>query len=569
MKNKLKALFMSLLLVASVLIPSLASAKTVNADETIPEKVNITVHKRVFKDGNLPEDKQNTGDLMPNFGGEALPNVGFTVYDITDEYIEELTKTGDAQKATDEMVNKYTDATPTTEVAAAQKLTDKNGDVTFEGLATKADDKFKTYIVLETKTPSAINTKAAPMVLTMPMYAYDSNGEVTSKVLENIHVYPKNAENEESYEGKLTKELKTEIVHDHANVWGVPALDKPVLSPRVGRLLQYEVTYKVPATTIFDNDGSGLTIVDDPGIGIVLPAKVAKNANGEVVDTIVEVLNSKDTQVDNVVATCKGQKVEAEVTHYEKQGSNNDNSYFEMKITGEQNADLAGEELVITYYAYLAKTEASMDDPVDNKITVTADTTKGDQTSTEGETTRVATPFALRAATVLEKTAEKPLAVGGYNFQKIDAQSGKALEGAKFVVFDTETDNPKQSGYVKFNKSTNDRNALTWVNDINNATVYTSDENGKIELEYLPYGEYKLVEIEAPTGYAKGEALDFTVAKDTYQETQNTPDKVKNAKKGLLPSTGGYGIYIFLVIGLALMGGAYVWFRRVRKNDNV
>lgn len=562
MKNKLKALFMSLLLVASVLIPSLASAKTVNADETIPENVNITVHKRVFKDGNLPEDKQNTGDLMPNFGGEALPNVGFTVYDITDEYIEKLTETGDAQKATDEMVNKYTDATPTTEVAAAQKLTDKNGDVTFEGLATKADDKFKTYIVLETKTPSAINTKAAPMVLTMPMYAYDSNGEVTSKVLENIHVYPKNTENKDSYEGKLTKELKTEIVHNHDNVWGVPALDKPVLSPRVGRLLQYEVTYKVPATTIFDNDGSGLTIVDDPGIGIVLPAKVDKNA-----DTIVESLSSK-SQVDNVVATCKDQKVEAEVMYYEKQGSDNKNSYFEMKITGEQNADLAGEELVITYYAYLAKTEASMDDPVDNKITVTADTTKGDQTSTEGETTRVATPFALRAATVLEKTAEKPLAVGGYNFKKVDAQSGKALQGAKFVVFDTETDNPDQFGYVKFSQS-GERNALTWVNDINEATVYASDTNGNIKLEYLPYGEYKLVEVEAPNGYAKGKEISFKVAKDTYKNTEVKPVEVKNAKKGLLPSTGGYGIYIFLVIGLALMGGAYVWFRRVRKNDNV
>lgn len=400
------------------------------------------------------------------------------------------------------------------------------------------------------------------MVLTMPMYAYDSNGEVTSKVLENIHVYPKNTENKDSYEGKLTKELKTEIVHNHDNVWGVPALDKPVLSPRVGRLLQYEVTYKVPATTIFDNDGSGLTIVDDPGIGIVLPAKVDKNA-----DTIVESLSSK-SQVDNVVATCKDQKVEAEVMYYEKQGSDNKNSYFEMKITGEQNADLAGEELVITYYAYLAKTEASMDDPVDNKITVTADTTKGDQTSTEGETTRVATPFALRAATVLEKTAEKPLAVGGYNFKKVDAQSGKALQGAKFVVFDTETDNPDQFGYVKFSQS-GERNALTWVNDINEATVYASDTNGNIKLDYLPYGEYKLVEVEAPNGYAKGKEISFKVAKDTYKNTEVKPVEVKNAKKGLLPSTGGYGIYIFLVIGLALMGGAYVWFRRVRKNDNV
>lgn len=559
---------MSLLLVASVLIPSLASAKTVNADENIPENVNITVHKRVFKEGELPENTQNTGELMPNFGGEALLNVGFTVYDITDEYIEKLTETKDANDATAAMVSKYTDAKPAT-VAAEQKLTDKNGDVTFEGLATKVDDKFKTYIVLETKSSSAITTKAAPMVLTMPMYAYDDKGEVTSKVLENIHVYPKNTENKDNYEGKITKELKTQIVHKHNNVWEeVEAIDETVLSPRVGRLLQYEVKYQVPATTIFDNDGSGLTIVDDPGIGIVLPAKVAKKANGEVVDTIVDSLNSKDTQVDNVVATCKGQKVEAEVTHYEKQGSNNDNSYFEMKITGEQNADLAGEELVITYYAYLAKTEASMDTPVDNKITVTADTTKGDQTSTEGETTHVATPFALRAATVFETNAKKPLAVGGYNFQKIDAQSKEALQGAKFVVFDTKTDNPEQSGYVKFSQS-GERNALTWVEKSSDATVYTSDTNGKIKLDYLPYGEYKLVEIEAPNGYAKGKEISFTVAKDTYKNTEVSPVKVKNAKKGLLPSTGGYGIYIFLVIGLALMGGAYVWFRRVRKNDNV
>lgn len=566
MKNKLKALFMSLLLVASVLIPSLASAKTVNADENIPEKVNITVHKRVFKEGELPENTQNTGELMPNFGGEALPNVGFTVYDITDEYIEKLTETKDANDATAAMVSKYTNAKPAT-VAAEQKLTDKNGDVTFEGLATKVDDKFKTYIVLETKSSSAITTKAAPMVLTMPMYAYDYKGEVTSKVLENIHVYPKNTENKDNYEGKITKELLDDTVHHHTNAWGVPAIDDMILSPRVGRLLQYKVTYNVPATTIFDAD-NGLTIVDDPGIGIVLPAKVAKGADGKAVDTIVESLNSKDTQVDNVVATCKGQKVEAEVMYYEKQGSDNKNSYFEMKITGEQNADLAGEELVITYYAYLAKTEASMDDPVDNKITATADTTKGDQTSTEGETTRVASPFALRAATVFEVNAKKPLAVGGYNFQKIDAQSGKALEGAKFVVFDTKTDNPEQSGYVKFSQS-GERNALTWVEDSSEATVYTSDANGKIELDYLPYGEYKLVEVEAPNGYAKGKELSFTVAKDTYKNTEVQPVKVKNAKKGLLPSTGGYGIYIFLVIGLALMGGAYVWFRRVRKNDNV
>ncbi|WP_025087129.1 SpaH/EbpB family LPXTG-anchored major pilin [Ligilactobacillus apodemi] len=561
MKNKLKAIFMSILLLASIIVPGLASVKSVSADETIPDKVNVTVHKRVF-DSETPAPTQNTGNIMSDFGGDALPNVGFTVYDITDEYIKEVSGST-AEDATAALVEKYTNATPAN-VAADQKLTDKNGDVTFSGLDTKAGNEFKTYIILETKSPSAIVEKAAPIVLTMPVYAYDANGQVTTNVLSDIHVYPKNAENNDNYEGKISKELVDDTVHHHTNWTGLGAINDTVLSPRVGRLLQYEVTYHVPSSTIFA-ENSGIEIVDDPGVGIVLPEQVAVE-NGKVVDTIVDTLNADPATLRDNVQVKIGDKVINATVKYEEDRQEGGNSKFTLNITGADNADLAGETLVITYYAYLAKTESSLDNPVDNSITATADTTSGEQVSTDETATQNSISLlASRAAVVMADQAHKPLAVGGYNFKKVDAQSNAALAGAQFVVYDV-----KQKAYVQFNQdNAGNRTEQKWTSDINKATVYTSDEKGMIELEYLPYADYELVEVKAPEGYVKGGNVEFTVERDSYKTTKANPVEVKNAKKGLLPSTGGYGIYIFLLAGLALMAGAYAWFRRVNKNDNV
>ena len=69
-----------------------------------------------------------------------------------------------------------------------------------------------------------------------------------------------------------------------------------VLSPRVGRLLEYKVTYNVPATTTFE-EGKGIEIIDDPGKGLVLPSKVVKDAKGNVDD----LANFNDTDRKSVV----------------------------------------------------------------------------------------------------------------------------------------------------------------------------------------------------------------------------------------------------------------------------
>lgn len=549
MKNKFKAIFMSILLAFSVIIPSLASIKPASATDTIPDAVNITLHKRVFKDGDKPNDVLNTGEVM-DFGGTPLPNVGFTVYDITDEYIEELKKKDTdtpAEDATKALVTKYTTDPVPTNVAAEQALTDKDGNITFSNLATKdSNDNFKTYLILETKTPSAITKKSAPIVLTMPIYSQKEGADATT-ALTDIHVYPKNSENTDNYDGKLTKRLVTEIPHQLA--WDKLGVNNNiVLSPHLGRLLEYEVTYDVPSTTIFDGV-NGIEIVDDPALGIVIPDKVAIDASGNVVDTIVDAQNAPNDDAinerSNVQVFVGDKQITDVVVDYE--GVDGGNSVVKLQIKKAQHADLAGEKLTIKYYAYLGKKNNTMDNPIDNKVKATANTTND-----------ITTGFIQ---------AEKPLAVGGIKFKKVDAQSNKALEGAEFVVYDEE-----HKGYLKFEDSET-RQALKFVANEKEATKFKSDKDGTFSIEYIPYNlsgkQYTLIETKAPEGYAVGKDFKFTVEKGTYNKTLNNPTEVKNAKKGLLPSTGGYGIYIFLVLGLALMGGAYAWFRRTRKNENV
>lgn len=575
MSKKIKGLFMSLLLLASVLVPSLGSLGTVKADE-VKDTVDITVHKRLF-DSDVANNIQNTGNEM-EFEGEALPNIQFTLYDVTEKYTEELKKDGvDAQEATENLVAYYSDKNnKPTGNGVAQGTTDNEGNVTLSNIAKKdADGNFKTYLLLETKKPSAIKTESAPIILTMPMYRYD-NGQPTTEELSNIHIYPKNVEDKddkgENVGGKLTKELVTKIPHNTTWNSSLNAVNgNLVLSPRVGRLLEYKVTYNVPATTTFEGDaetGKGIEIIDDPGMGLVLPSKVVKDAKGNVDnaanfdDTIVDTLKSSDV-VDNVTVTSnvKGlEKINGKVTYTGEKET--ENSLFTLKLKGDAYKNLAGEKITITYYAYLAMRNTTLDNPIDNKVTAKADTTVGPQTSTDGNARLV------QNGAIATLHANKPVAVGAVNFKKVDAQSGKALAGAEFVIYCEHA-----KGYVKFetvesNDLAGTRTALKFVKNEGDAKKFTSDENGTFKAEYLPYStEYKLVETKAPEGYVKGEDVQFTVAQGTKDETKVV--EVKNVKKGILPSTGGMGIYLFLALGIALMGGAYVWFKKARKNENV
>ena len=111
-----------------------------------------------------------------------------------------------------------------------------------------------------------------------------------------------------------------------------------------------------------------------------------------------------------------------------------------------------------------------------------------------------------------------------------------------------------------------------WVADKNAAGVVqlSSNSKGQFMIEGIEYGTYKLEEIEAPKGYAKINDVEFTVAEGNTKDVnikyaedsaENDAKQVIN-KKVTIPQTGGMGTMIFMVAGLALMGGAFVAMRK-------
>lgn len=98
----------------------------------------------------------------------------------------------------------------------------------------------------------------------------------------------------------------------------------------------------------------------------------------------------------------------------------------------------------------------------------------------------------------------------------------------------------------------------------------SSNSKGQFMIEGIEYGTYKLEEIQPPKGYAKINDQEFTVAEGTKTDTNikydvdsaaNDAKQVIN-KKVTIPQTGGMGTMIFMVAGLALMGGAFIAMRK-------
>lgn len=110
-----------------------------------------------------------------------------------------------------------------------------------------------------------------------------------------------------------------------------------------------------------------------------------------------------------------------------------------------------------------------------------------------------------------------------------------------------------------------------------------SDGEGRFEITGLSAGDYQLVEVKAPVGYATNETpIPFTVKDGSY--TKDESDKAihynKNAtqaeqkdaqrvdnKKLTIPQTGGIGSLIFIVAGVAIMAFAYTAYRKSQYQE--
>ncbi|HEM3665398.1 TPA: SpaH/EbpB family LPXTG-anchored major pilin [Streptococcus suis] len=496
------------------------------------EKVSITLHKVKDYTGKIT----NTGKIVDgpyNF----LPGITFKAYDVTKEFYatyDTEVKSKPVAKAIEAAVAAVQGTageapsdkdTLTTKEAVGTQTTAGDGSATFSlnaksGMTTgtKPVPRDAVYLFVE-QASDDVETIADNLVVSLPIYSKDTDGNDT--VLENIHLYPKNITKEIPFTKEITNTKNNEPQRDFS----------------IGQTINYKLTATIPANiaeTKLVNDEiqnvynffqfvdtfktNELTFnnVDSPYSVTVAGEPTLTLAPGT--DYTVEVKENADktTTVTTALTTTGISKL---APYANKEISFN----YQMKINSLNHIDT---EIVNTAYATFGHNGEN-----------------GWKKDTKEDSETVYT--------------------GGYKFVKVDVNNNaKTLAGAEFVVRKSTAANAEY--YV----ATADGGV--WTTDKSKATVYTTIENGIVDVKGLEYGTYQLQEITAPTGYALPKDLaaytQFVVTKDSYTTTSTAPIKIVNTPKGFLPSTGGAGIILFVALGAAMVGLAGVYFTSRRKD---
>lgn len=474
----------------------------VSADDNVDVKnTNITINKRIFDEGKTPANKQNTGDVMSDFGGKPLNGSEFTVYNVSDQYYS-LIKGSDQNTAIAKIQQDAASVAPDYAKKVDAKTTAGQGQATFADLPlTDSNGKYIVYLFVETKTPNnvTITKRAVPMVVAMPIYKLDAKLEPTNDINKDIQLYPKNETAKDTKEFSNLGQFNKVTVNDttFANV-------------TTGDTLNYKLTVNIPANIGDSNAVKSYKINDKPSAGLDLVAGTVK------VGSLVKNTDYTITEHDGGFTV-------------------------DLKLDSAAVKALAGQKLQLAYNMTLT-------------ATVDPDTLQSNKASVQ-----------INNDTEQQITPPTPVGTGGYKFTKKDAQTGKVLQKAKFVVT-----NKEQSKFATFTTNAKGDNVFTkWVDTKDAATKVVSDDNGSIRVIGLLNGDYVLNETDTPSAnyvLLKDGTITFTVEHGKYGASNLD---VKNTPKGLLPSTGGAGIYAFIIIGAAMMIGAYIWFKKSRQQAEV
>lgn len=491
--------------------------------ETTGSTVNITLHKvKDYAGGTIT----NTGEILKqNFN--FLPGITFKAYDVTTEYYAAY----DVSVATKTVSEAINDAVAAVKgapgvaplgkdpVVGGTQTTAADGSATFS-LNAKSGTRDAVYLFVE-QASAGVKTIADNLVVSLPIYKQGTN----DTVLTNIHLYPKNITKETPFDKEITSQKNGAKQTDFS----------------IGQTIDYKLKTTIPAdiaaTTLVEGQAqklynvfqfvdtfqtNQLTFINDSSIYSVTVAGETTLTLTPVEDYTVTVTENAGTTTVTTALTADG--IDKLATLANKEISFN----YQMKINSLQY--------------------------IDTGIVNTAKAIFGN----DGETgvNKWNKPTDPDSETVY---------TGGYKFVKVDVNNNaKTLEGAEFVVRKSKATNAE---YFKASAE-----GGQWVTSYEEATKYTTDSTGIVDVKGLEYGTYQLQETKAPEGYAlpTGEAAytEFVVTVNSYKTTSNANAQLKivNTPKGFLPSTGGAGIILFVALGAAMVGLAGVYFTSRRKD---
>lgn len=390
----------------------------------------------------------------------------------------------------------------------------ESGAVKFDNLSL-----YKLYVFAETDATKAalasdgnknvnVTKVSVPFLVSLPFTGQDG------KTVKDLKVYPKNSTGEDSIDKKIV-EGETEKLTTAANI---------------GDPVNYKVTYSVPVT---ENGLESLVITDTMSKGLTF---------NESSDSVT--VYNGDTEV--------------------------------KKYSVEKNVDSStGEQIItITFTPEYCKSLAT-DSTQKFTIIYTATLNEKAVLGQEGNTNKVQLKYTNKGEE--EKTIspdpDKEVKVFTYGIDLTkQGEGGAKLSGVKFKLTDgTNEINVLKSG-----------DAYYPSNDTKASSTVTTDDNGEIHIRGLKPGTYKLTETKTKDGYvllkdpvvikitpstnaeevAKGVVTAYvgtkevTMTDDNGSATAKVPLTVVNSKGFNLPVTGGRGIALFTIAGIAIVAAA-------------
>lgn len=548
-KNVLKKFAAAALAAATVMSSMSVMAFAAETGEATTGSVTITKYMSDTGVGNtlLPEDY--TGDKPTGKDTDLLQNVEFAYVEVgervqvdnssqteikykvtNDEFLNAIgiTKNTDSNYTQTELNNAIKNKKTDTIAFVKDKAIDANkkstaatsGDVKFDNLSLH-----KLYVFAETDATKAalasdenkkvnVTKVSVPFLVSLPFTGKDG------KTVTDLKVYPKNST------GTATIEKK--IVEDSA--------EKDTTVANIGDTIKYKVTYSIP---VGENGLESLVVTDTMSKGLTF-------------DT-----NNIEVKNEDVVVSADNYTVES------KQNPNGNGSTITTITFTEKYCKSLGknttQNFTITYTATLNKDAVLGQSGNTNAVSVTYKNT-GD---VDRKTEPTGTPKVFTYGIDLLKKGEG-----------VDK-----LVGVKFTLTD---ENGKGVNVEK-------KDSNNFYTPGGSSNTVTTDNNGKIYIRGLKPGTYKLTETKTNNGYVRlkdpvvivitptnaetGAATatvgskDVTMTDDNGSLTAKVPLTVVNSKGFDLPATGGRGIALFTIAGIAIVvaAGTLLFMRKRSK----